>query len=151
MCVTHSHCTKHQYLIDGKLIAGVTISSKIVHRGVRDFHFIGFDFFSVPFHSNFPASTWIAWETFQWQQRKPLTFSDPESSQRNLIPSSCSCCPVGTASSIRRSNFNPEIESVGLLSPRWKLTCLRCLPNSCNPRTVFVGSVFGHWSGKSII
>lgn len=36
-----------------------------------------------------------------------LTCSEPESSQRSLIPSSWSCWPAGTASSIRRSNLRP--------------------------------------------
>lgn len=122
-----------------------------------------------------------------------LTCSEPESSQRSRIPSSCSCWPAGTASSIRFSSLNPtlwkaeiyhfgapaiflgrekqSIKSVknrnlhhqklcekffvcgqnymGRSSIWWKMTF--SLPNSCNPNTVFVGSVFGHCNGKSII
>lgn len=42
---------------------------------------------------------------------KVLTFSDPESSHRSLIPSSCNCCPAGTASSMRFSSLKPNLNT----------------------------------------
>lgn len=55
-------------------------------------------------------------QTYITETRKPTlnhkgylrTFSEQVSSQRSLIPNSCNCCPAGTASSIRLSNFKPR-------------------------------------------